>query len=89
MNKKQTIVGLLIKLDRILKLETREDVKPYFTSADSGDKILRAKYATKIYATRKLLGLSLTAKPGALFPKAAEEEDIFTDLVEKNQKSSS
>lgn len=39
MNKEQTIVSLLIELDRMLKVETHEDANPYFTSSDPEDKI--------------------------------------------------
>ena len=65
MNKEQTIVSLLIELDRMLKVETHEDANPYFTSSDPEDKIFRAKYAGRIYGARRLLGLSLACEPGA------------------------
>ena len=83
MDKEQTIVSLLIELDRMLKVETHKDTNPYFTSSDSEDKIFRAKYAGRIYGARRLLGLSLESQPGALFPD--KERDAFTDLVEKSQ----
>lgn len=83
MNKEQTIVSLLIELDRMLKVETHKDANPYFTSSDPEDKIFRAKYAGRIYGARRLLGLSLESQPGALFPD--KERDAFTDLVEKSQ----
>lgn len=54
MNKEQTIVSLLIELDRMLKVETHEDANPYFTSSDPEDKIFRAKYAGRIYGARRL-----------------------------------
>ena len=83
MNKDQTIVGLLIELDKILKVETHEDANPCFSLNEPEDKILRAKYAGRIYGARRLLGLSLESQPGALFPD--KERDAFTDLVEKSQ----
>lgn len=83
MNKEQTIVSLLIELDRMLKVETHKDANPYFTSSDSEDKILRAKYAGRIHGARRLLGLSLEAKPGALLP--SEPVDEFSDLVNKSK----
>lgn len=81
MKEDQTIVGLLIELDKILKVETHEDANPCFSPNDPEDKILRAKYAGRIRGTRRLLGLSLEAQPGALFP--AEPIDEFSDLVNK------
>lgn len=88
MNKEQTIVSLLIELDRMLKVETHEDANPYFTSftsSDPEDKILRAKYAGRIYGARRLLGLSLACEPGALLP--SEPVDEFSDLVNKSKPS--
>lgn len=81
MNKEQTIVCLLIELDKILKVETHEDANPCFSLNEPEDKILRAKYAGRIHGARRLLGLSLEAQPGALFP--AEPIDEFSDLVNK------
>lgn len=86
MNKEQTIVGLLIELDKILKVETHEDANPCFSPNEPEDKILRAKYAGRIRGARRLLGLSLEAQPGALFP--AEPIDEFSDLVNKSKESS-
>lgn len=85
MNKEQTIVSLLIELDRMLKVETHEDANPYFTSSVPEDKILRAKYAGRIYGARRLLGLSLACEPGALLP--SEPVDEFSDLVNKSKPS--
>lgn len=85
MTKEQTIVSLLVELDKMLKIETHEDANPCFSINDSEDKILRAKYAGAIYIARRLLGLSLEAKPGALFP--SEPVDQFSDLVNKSQPS--
>lgn len=86
MNKEQSIVGLLIELDKILKVETHEDVYPCFSPNDPEDKILRAKYAGRIHGARRLLGLSLEAQPGALFP--TEPIDEFSQLVNKSKESS-
>lgn len=83
MDKDKSIVDLLIELDKVLKVETHEDASPYYLSSDSADKIFRAKYAGKIYIARRLLGLSLEAKPGALFP--SEPVDQFSDLVNKSK----
>lgn len=83
MEKGKSIVDLLIELDKILKVETHEDTSPYYISGDSEDKILRAKYAGHIYIARRLLGLSLECKPGALLP--CEPVDEFSDLVNKSQ----
>jgi len=85
MDKNKSIVDLLIELDKVLKVETRKDVSPYYLSSDSEDKIFRAKYAGAIYISRRLLGLSLECKPGALFP--SEPVDEFSDLVIKSQPS--
>lgn len=85
MHKEQTIVSLLIELDRMLKVETHEDTHPYFTSSDPEDKIFRAKYAGRIYGARRLLGLSLEPQPGALFP--SEPVDEFSDLVKKTKEA--
>lgn len=85
MTNEQTIVSLLIELDKVLKVETHEDASPYYLSSDSADKIFRAKYAGKIYIARRLLGLSLECKPGALLP--SEPVDEFSDLVNKSQPS--
>lgn len=85
MNKEQTIVSLLIELDRMLKVETHEDANPYFTSSNPEDKIFRAKYAGRIYGARRLLGLSLACEPGALLP--SEPIDKFADLVNKSKPS--
>lgn len=62
MDKNKSIVDLLIELDKVLKVETHEDTSPYYISGDSEDKILRAKYAGKIYIARRLLGLSYECK---------------------------
>lgn len=86
MEKEQTIVGLLIELDKMLKVETHEDVYPYYITNDPEDKILRAKYAGRIHGARRLLGLSLEAIPGALLP--SEPVDEFSELVNKSKESS-
>mgnify|MGYP001484147408 FL=1 len=62
MNKDQTIVNLLIELDKMLKVETIQDANPCFSFNEPEDKILRAKYAGRIYGARRLLGLSLACK---------------------------
>lgn len=85
MTNEQTIVSLLVELDKILKVETHEDTSPYYISGDSEDKILRAKYAGHIYIARRLLGLSLEPKPGALLPSVPIDE--FSDLVNKSKSS--
>lgn len=85
MTNEQTIVSLLVELDKILKVETHEDANPCFSINDSEDKIFRAKYAGNIYIARRLLGLSLECKPGALLP--SEPADEFSDLVNKSQPS--
>lgn len=85
MTNEQTIVSLLVELDKILKVETHEDVYPYYITNDPEDKILRAKYAGRIYGARRLLGLSLEAIPGALLP--CEPVDEFSDLVNKSKSS--
>lgn len=86
MEKEQTIVGFLIELDKMLKVETHEDVYPYYITNDPEDKILRAKYAGRIHGARRLLGLSLEAIPGALLP--SEPVDEFSELVNKSKESS-
>ncbi len=86
MNKEQTIVSLLIELDRMLKVETHEDANPCFSINEPEDKILRAKYAGRIYGARRLLGLSLACEPGALLP--CEPVDKFSDLVSKSEECS-
>lgn len=83
MTNEQTIVSLLVELDKMLKIETHEDANPCFSINDPEDKIFRAKYAGRIYGARRLLGLSLEPQPGALFPD--KERDAFTDLVKKSQ----
>lgn len=83
MDKDKSIVDLLIDLDKVLKVETHEDASPYYLSSDSEDKIFRAKYAGAIYIARRLLGLSLECKPGALFP--SEPVDEFSELVNKSK----
>lgn len=85
MNKDQTIVNLLIELDKMLKVETIQDANPCFSFNEPEDKILRAKYAGRIYGARRLLGLSLACKPGGLLKE--EEKDKFTSLLEKAQES--
>lgn len=85
MNKEQTIVNLLIELDKMLKVETIQDAYPCFSPNDPEDKILRAKYAGRIYGARRLLGLSLEAIPGALLP--SEPVDEFSELVNKSKSS--
>lgn len=85
MTNEQTIVSLLVELDKILKVETHEDVYPYYITNDPEDKILRAKYAGRIYGARRLLGLSLEAIPGALLP--SEPVDEFSELVNKSKSS--
>lgn len=85
MTNEQTIVSLLVELDKILKVETHKDASPYYLSSDSEDKIFRAKYAGHIYIARRLLGLSLECKPGALLP--SEPVDEFSELVNKSKSS--
>ena len=85
MDKNKSIVDLLIELDKVLKVETHEDANPCFSINDPEDKIFRAKYAGRIYGARRLLGLSLECKPGALLP--SEPVDEFSDLVNKSQPS--
>ena len=85
MTNEQTIVSLLVELDKMLKIETHEDANPCFSINAPEDKIFRAKYAGKIYIARRLLGLSLECKPGALLP--CEPVDEFSDLVNKSQPS--
>lgn len=85
MTNEQTIVSLLVELDKILKVETHEDVYPYYITNDPEDKILRAKYAGRIYGARRLLGLSLESIPGALLP--SEPVDEFSELVNKSKSS--
>lgn len=86
MNKEQTIVSLLIELDKMLKVETHEDANPCFSINDPEDKIFRSKYAGRIYGARRLLGLSLACEPGALLP--CESVDEFSDLVSKSEECS-
>lgn len=83
MDKNKSIVDLLIELDKVLKVETHEDANPCFSINDPEDKIFRAKYAGRIYGARRLLGLSLECKPGALLP--CEPVDEFSDLVNKSK----
>ena len=85
MDKNKSIVDLLIELDKVLKVETHEDANPCFSINDPEDKIFRAKYAGNIYIARRLLGLSLECKPGALLP--CEPVDKFSDLVNKSKPS--
>lgn len=85
MTNEQTIVSLLVELDKILKVETHEDAYPYFCTNDPEDKIFRAKYAGRIYGARRLLGLRLEAIPGALLP--SEPVDEFSELVNKSKSS--
>lgn len=85
MDKDKNIVELLIELNKVLKLETKEDVQMYYLSTDPEDKILRTRYAGRIYGARRLLGLSLACKPGGLLKE--EEKDKFTSLLEKAQES--
>ena len=68
MDKDKSIVELLVELDKVLKLETKEDVQMYYLSTDPEDKILRTKYAGRIYGARRLLGLSLEAFPAHYCP---------------------
>lgn len=67
------------------KTEQKEDVQMYYLSTDPEDKILRTKYAGRIYGARRLLGLSLEAIPGALLP--SEPVDEFSELVNKSKSS--
>ncbi len=85
MTNEQTIVSLLVELDKILKVETHEDANPCFSINDPEDKIFRAKYAGRIYGARRLLGLRLEAIPGALLP--SEPVDEFSELVNKSKSS--
>ncbi len=91
MNKNQTIVNLLIELDKILKLENKKDAMSalYYSPQDITyqEDAARTKYARSIYRARKLLGLSLEFNPGALLEE--EEKDDFSNLLQKNQKSPS
>lgn len=85
MTKEQTIVSLLVELDKMLKIETHEDANPWFRIIDAEDKFFRAKYAGRIYGARRLLGLSLECKPGALL--TSEPVDEFSELVNKSKSS--
>lgn len=85
MNKEQTIVGLLVELDKVLKILTREDAHMYYSTCDSEDKKFRMQYVQKIYEARRLLGLSLALIPGALLP--SEPVDEFSELVNKSKSS--
>ncbi len=89
MKKEPTIITLLIELDKILKLESKKDAMSalyHSPSPDSEEDVIRSKYARSIYKARKLLGLSLEFKQGALL----EEEEVseLTSLLRKaNQES--
>lgn len=85
MTNEQTIVSLLVELDKILKLEKVEKTRPTYTYEDLVEESLSRKYSNKIYNARRLLGLSLERKPGALLP--CESVDEFSDLVNKSQPS--
>lgn len=85
MTNEQTIVSLLVELDKILKLEKVEKTRPTYTYEDLVEESLSRKYSNKIYNARRLLGLSLECKPGALLP--SEPVDEFSDLVNKSQPS--
>lgn len=85
MTKEQTIVSLLVELDKILKLEKVEKTRPTYTYEDLVEESLSRKYSNKIYTARRLLGLSLEPEPGELFP--FEPVDEFSDLVNKSQPS--
>lgn len=83
MTKEQTIVSLLVELDKILKLEKITNKRETYTYEELIEEALSKKYANRIYEARSLLGLSLEPKPGALLPD--EPVDEFTDLVNKSQ----
>jgi hypothetical protein len=91
MKKEQTIITLLIELDKILKLDNEKDAMStlYYSPQDTTyqEDASRTKYARSIYRARKLLGLSLEVKQGALLEE--EEKDDFSNLLQKNQKSPS
>lgn len=91
MKKEQTMITLLIELDKILKLNNEKDAMSalYYSPQDTTyqEDAARTKYARIIYRARKLLGLSLELKQGALFEE--EEKDDFSNLLQKNQKSPS
>lgn len=91
MKEDQTIIALLIELDKMLKLENKKDAMSalYYSPQDTTyqEDAARTKYARSIYRARKLLGLSLEFKPGALLEE--EEKDDFSNLLQKNQKSPS
>lgn len=91
MEKEQTIITLLIELDKTLKLDNEKDAMRalYYSPQDTTyqEDTARTKYARNIYRARKLLGLNLELKQGALFEE--EEKDDFSNLLQKNQKSPS
>lgn len=83
MDKDKSIVELLVELDKVLKLETKEEAHMYYSHCDSEDRKFRAQYVKKICEARRLLGLSLEAIPGALLP--SEPVDEFSELVNKSK----
>lgn len=83
MDKDKSIVELLVELDKVLKILTREDAHMYYSTCDSEDKKFRMQYVQKIYEARRLLGLSLALIPGALLP--SEPVDEFSELVNKSK----
>ena len=58
MDKDKSIVELLVELDKVLKLETKEEAHMYYSHCDSEDRKFRAQYVKKICEARRLLGLS-------------------------------
>lgn len=85
MTKEQTMVSLLVELDKILKLEKIKNKRYTFDYEDFVDDAISMKYANRIYEARKLLGLSTIPQSGDLF--SCEPVDEFSDLVNKSQPS--
>lgn len=83
MDKEKSIVELLVELDKVLKLETKDDARIYSSNYDSEDRKFRTQYVRKICEARRLLGLSLALIPGALLP--SEPVDEFSELVNKSK----
>lgn len=84
MEKEKTIITLLIELDKILKLENKQDAmnalyRAYPTYSETDQ--VRVNYARNIYNARKLLGLSVEFSKGALF--AEEEVSEINALLQK------
>lgn len=47
MDKDKSIVELLVELDKVLKLETKEEAHMYYSHCDSEDRKFRAQYVKK------------------------------------------